>query len=78
MAIAPEEASSIDGTDPGQAPETLNLTGNLLLATASIPYKASFGKENGGWVRQFLNPMTLLCLKWLPVKDNGMRLLYKI
>jgi len=42
--------ASMDGTDPSQAPSSLKLTGNAILATATMPYKALFVKDTHGWV----------------------------
>ncbi|KAK6524165.1 threalose-6-phosphate phosphatase [Orbilia ellipsospora] len=37
----------VDGTDPSKAPEKLGLSGTVIVATAIMPYKLSFGK--GEW-----------------------------
>ncbi|KAK6495212.1 threalose-6-phosphate phosphatase [Arthrobotrys musiformis] len=39
--------AGVDGTDPSKAPEKLGLSGNVIIATAIMPYKLSFG--NGEW-----------------------------
>lgn len=61
--------SSMDGTDPEQAPKTLKLTGNVILATAMIPYEAAFVKGSHGWVCDtlFFLPPRLLVDCWFLV-----------
>ncbi|KAF3168241.1 threalose-6-phosphate phosphatase [Orbilia oligospora] len=39
--------AGVDGTDPSKAPEKLGLSGTVIIATAIMPYKFSFG--NGEW-----------------------------
>ncbi|KAK6518975.1 threalose-6-phosphate phosphatase [Arthrobotrys megalospora] len=39
--------AGVDGTDPSKAPEKLGLSGTVIVATAIMPYKFSFG--NGEW-----------------------------
>ncbi|KAF3934803.1 Trehalose-phosphatase [Dactylellina cionopaga] len=39
--------ADVDGTDPSKAPEKLGLSGTVIVATAIMPYKFSFGK--GEW-----------------------------
>ncbi|EPS45711.1 hypothetical protein H072_119 [Dactylellina haptotyla CBS 200.50] len=39
--------ADVDGTDPAKAPEKLGLSGTVIVATAIMPYKFTFGK--GEW-----------------------------
>ncbi|KAJ6258920.1 Trehalose-phosphatase [Drechslerella dactyloides] len=39
--------AGVDGTDPSKAPAKLGLSGTVIIASAILPYKLSFGKD--GW-----------------------------
>ena len=49
VAASSKKKEMVKGFDMDQAPEKLGLTGNLILATASMPYKAAF-ERGGEWV----------------------------
>ncbi|EWC45915.1 hypothetical protein DRE_04922 [Drechslerella stenobrocha 248] len=39
--------AGLDGTDPSTAPAKLGLSGTVIVATAIMPYKLTFGKDSG-------------------------------